>query len=56
VTCPLAARAMTRLAVGGRDGSDVAAADRAVLVNASADDADRVARALGRRPETVTWR
>jgi hypothetical protein len=41
VTRPLAARAMTRLAV---------------LVNASADDADRVARALGRRPETVTWR
>jgi phosphatidylglycerophosphatase C len=39
-TRPLAARAMTRLAVGGRDGSDV----------------DGVAAAFGRRPELVTWR
>src|SRR5215217_3920112 len=29
---------------------------RPVLVNAGEDDARRVGRALGRRPETVTWR
>jgi phosphatidylglycerophosphatase C len=33
-----------------------AGTDRPVLVNAGERDAQRVARALGRRPETVTWR
>jgi phosphatidylglycerophosphatase C len=33
-----------------------AGAERAVLVNADAKAARKLARALGRRPETVTWR
>src|SRR5215217_2029141 len=33
-----------------------AGTNRPVLVNAGEDDARRVGRALGRRPETVTWR
>ena len=33
-----------------------AGTDRPVLVNADDKDAERVARTLGRRPQTVTWR